>query len=197
MPRAGLSRPVVVAEAARLADETGWSHLTVAALAKRFGVKLPSLYKHIDSLEGLRREVGALALRELGGELQAAAVGRSGSDALRATASAYRAYARAHPGRYAATLAAPAPVDEERQALAQSVLQTIFAVLEGYGLGGDDLVHATRVLRACLHGFVSLEESGGFGMPHDVDASFDLLVQALHENLSRWGQRPGITDSST
>ena len=107
MPRVGLSRPVVVAEAARLADETGWSHLTVAALAKRFGVKLPSLYKHIDSLEGLRREVGALALRELGGELQAAAVGRSGSDALRAMASAYRAYARAHPGRYAATLAAP------------------------------------------------------------------------------------------
>ena len=147
-------------------------------------------------LEGLRREVGVLALRELGGELQAAAVGRSGSDALRAMASAYRAYARAHPGRYAATLAAPAPPDEERRALAQSVLQTIFAVLEGYGLGGDDLVHATRVLRACLHGFVSLEESDGFGMPHDVDASFDLLVQALHENLSRWGQWPGIADSS-
>jgi AcrR family transcriptional regulator len=197
VPRAGLSRPVVVAEAARLADEAGWSHLTVAALAERFGVKLPSLYKHIDSLEGLRREVGALALRELGGELQAAAVGRSGSDALRAMASAYRAYARAHPGRYAATLAAPAPADEERQVLAQSVLQTIFAVLEGYGLGGDDLVHATRVLRACLHGFVSLEESGGFGMPHDVDASFDLLVQALHENLSRWGQRPGTAALST
>ena len=66
-----------------------------------------------------------------------------------------------------------------------------------YGLRGDDLVHATRVLRACLHGFVSLEERGDFGMPHDVDASFDLLVQALHENLSRWGQRPGITVWST
>ena len=186
MPRAGLSRTSVVAEAARLADEIGWSRLTLAALAERLGVKLPSLYKHIDSLEGLRRDVAALALGELGTELRTAAVGRAGPDALRAMASAYRRYALTHPGRYMGTLTAPQLGEDEREALAQSILQTIFAVLEGYGLERDDAVHATRVLRACLHGFVSLEESGGFGMPHDVDASFDYLVRTLHESLSRW-----------
>lgn len=179
---------MVVAGAACLADEIGWQNLTLAALANRLGVKLPSLYKHIDSLEGLRIDIGALALRELGSELRTAAVGKAGRDALSAIASAYRAYAHAHPGRYAAgALAAPSGDGDARVPPAQSILRTIFAVLEGYGLRGDDAVHATRVLRSCIHGFVALEGAGGFGMPQDVDASFGHLVQALHESLSRWG----------
>ena len=65
MPRAGLNRRAVVAAAAVLADEVGWEQLTLAGLAGRLGVRLPSLYKHIDSLDGLRRDVAVLAVGEL------------------------------------------------------------------------------------------------------------------------------------
>ena len=34
-------------------------------------------------------------------------------------------------------------------------------------------------LRSALHGFVSLETSGGFGLPVNIDHSFDRLVDAL------------------
>ena len=44
MPRAGLSRAVIAADAAELADENGWDQLTLAAVAARFGVRQPSLY---------------------------------------------------------------------------------------------------------------------------------------------------------
>ena len=65
MPRAGLSRSVVIAEAAELVDEVGWDRLTMASVADRLGVRLPSLYKHIGSLDELRRGIGLLALSEL------------------------------------------------------------------------------------------------------------------------------------
>ncbi len=186
MPRAGLSRSVVIAEAAELVDEVGWDQLTMAGVADRLGVRLPSLYKHIGSLDDLRRGIGLLALAELRDTLGSAAIGRAGPDALREVALAYGAYARAHPGRYAATIAAPGPGEDERAALAERILQIVFAVLAGYGLAGDDAVHATRVLRAALHGFVTLEASGGFGMPQDIAVSYECLIRTLDESLARW-----------
>jgi len=57
------------------------------------------------------------------------------------------------------------------------------AVLAGYGLSGDDAIHATRAVRAALHGFAALESGGGFGMSQPVDASFDRLVALLDDGL--------------
>jgi AcrR family transcriptional regulator len=166
----------VVAAAAEVADEVGWDRLTLAAVADRLGVRLPSLYKHVSSLDGLRQGVATLAVGELAGAVTAAAVGKSGGDALQAFARAYREYARAHPGRYAATLRAPEPGALAHTAAADRLLRVVFAVLAGFGIADDDAVHVTRALRAALHGFVALEQAGGFGMPEDVDESFRRLL---------------------
>lgn len=176
----------MVAAAAATADEIGFDRLTLAAVAERVGVRLPSLYKHIDSLDGLRRDVAVLATGELADRITAGAVGRSGSAALRAVAEAYLGYGRRHPGRYAATVRAPSPDDAEHGALADDVLRVVLAVLGGYGLQGDDAIDAARALRASLHGFVTLEAAGGFGLPRDVDRSFSRLVAALDTALAGW-----------
>src|SRR5205814_2140053 len=118
VPRAGLNAERVAAEAAAVADEVGLDRLTLAAVAQRLGVSLPSLYKHVRGLDGLRRDLSVLSVRELTGVLSAAAVGRSGRDGLVAIAAAYREYARAHPGRAAATVRAPDPGDAEYLAVA-------------------------------------------------------------------------------
>lgn len=186
MPRAGLNRDRVVDVATAVADDVGFDRLSLAAVAERAGVRLPSLYKHIQSLEGLRRDVAVRALEELAAALAPAVAGRAGGDALRALAGAYRDYARSHPGRYAATVRAPLPGDEAHAAAAEPVVRLVYAVLAGYGLHGDDAVDATRSLRAALHGFVVLETSGGFGLPRDVDRSFDRLVGALDDALTDW-----------
>ena len=184
MPRAGLTRDKVIAEAADVVDELGWDKLTLAAVAERTGVRLPSLYKHVESLDALRQGVAARATRELADALTAAAVGRSGSQALFAIANAYRDYARAHPGRYAATIRAPQPDATEHIAAADAALEVIFAVLAGYGVTGDDTIDVTRALRAALHGFVTLELAGGFGLPNDLDHSFRQLLTAFDRALA-------------
>lgn len=176
----------MVDEAARLADEVGLERLTLAMIAQRLGVALPSLYKHVRGLDALLQKLSALATAELAAVLSAAAVGRAGGDAVRALAHAYRTYARTYPGRYLTTQRVPDPEDPEHVAAGERAVGTIYAVLVGYGLTGDDAVDATRALRSALHGFVILDGAGGFGLPRDVDRSYDRLVAALDLAFRGW-----------
>ena len=179
MARAGLSEDRVVVEAERIADEVGLSRLTLAALADSLGVRQPSLYKHIDGMDALQRSIAVRAKTELGEVLGRAAVGKAGDDAIRALSTAYRRWALEHPGRYSATVRAPEPGDTDDEAASASVVGVVFDVLAGYDLHGVDAIDATRALRSTLHGFIALESSGGFGLPVDVDRSFERLVDGL------------------
>ena len=58
-------------------------------------------------------------------------------------------------------------------------MQICADVLVAYDLGGDDAIDAIRALRSMLHGFVSLEAGGGFGLPVDIERSFGRLVGAV------------------
>ncbi|WP_245601893.1 TetR-like C-terminal domain-containing protein [Hamadaea tsunoensis] len=181
----GLTRDRVVAEAAAVADEVGLDRLALATVAKRLNVSLPGLYKHIDSLDGLRRDLAVLGVRELTAALGTAAVGRSGRDALFAVATAYREYAHRHPARSAASVRAPDPADAEHIAAGTAAVGVLAATLGDYGLAGEDLVHAIRSLRVLLHGFVALEAAGGFGLPASVDETFARLVDGLDAAFRR------------
>ena len=66
----------------------GFDRLTLAAVAARAGVAVPSLYKHVSSLDDLRRLVATESVNELTRVLAAATIGRSGPDALRSAADA-------------------------------------------------------------------------------------------------------------
>ncbi|GAB3176353.1 TetR family transcriptional regulator [Micromonospora palomenae] len=186
MPRAGLTPSTVVREAARLADEVGYERLTLAALAGRLGVALPSLYKHVKGADALSQKLAALAVDELADAMTSAAAGRAGVDGLRAVATAWRDYARRHPGRYPAAQRVPDPADPEHVAAGRRALDTIYAILRGYGLTGDAAVDAARLFRSAVHGFITLEAAGGFGLPRGIDRSFDQLVAALDTAYRDW-----------
>ncbi len=172
-----------------LADEVGYEKLTLAALAARLGVALPSLYKHVRGVDALHQQLAVLATAEIADVLTTAAAGRAGGDALRAVAAAYRAYARQHPGRYPAAQRAPDPADAEHLAAGERAVGAIRAILLGYGLDGDDAIDAIRMFRAAVHGFVALEAAGGFGLPRDTDRSFDQLIAGLDRAYRSWGDR--------
>lgn len=189
MAKAGLSEDRVVAEAERIADEGGLSQLTLAALAHSLGVRQPSLYKHIQGMDALQRSIAVRAKTDLAGVLARAAVGRSRHDAIRAIASAYRRWAIEHPGRYSATIRAPRPDDSDDQAASAAAVGVVLDVLSGYHLGGADAIDATRAIRSALHGFIALETCGGFGLPHDIDRSFERLVDGLIAALDAMATR--------
>ena len=142
----------------------------------------PSLYSHVGGLEDLRARLGARGAEQLAAELQRAAAGLRGARRSAPSPHAYRAYALAHPGAYAALQRAPRPSDEAAAA-ADRVVAVVLAVLAGYGLDGAAALHATRAIRSSLHGFVALETQQGFGMPLDLEESFEVLVEMLDRGL--------------
>jgi len=188
VPRAGLTHDRVVAEAERIADDVGLPRLTLAALAERVGVRQPSLYKHIEGMDALQRSIAIRAKSELADVLGRAAIGRSRGDAVVAIAHAYRRWAHEHPGRYAAVQRAPQPGDADDERASAAVVNVVADVLAGFDLAGDDAIDAIRAVRSALHGFVSLEATGGFALPRDVDRSFDRLVSGVVAAMSGWHQ---------
>ncbi|MFF7382339.1 WHG domain-containing protein [Streptomyces griseoluteus] len=186
MARAGITAERLVAAAAELADEAGFEHVTLSALARRFGVKDASLYSHVRNLNDLRTRLALYAGGELIDGIAAAVAGRAGRDALTAFANAYRAYALQHPGRYAAT---QIRIDQSLIADSPALRRTAeitYGMLRAYGLAEPDLTDAVRLLRSTFHGYCVLESAGGFGAGRAVDASWDKGVEALHRALDNW-----------
>ncbi|WP_404962149.1 TetR/AcrR family transcriptional regulator [Streptomyces sp. 147326] len=184
--RVGLTADRVTRAAAALADEVGFDHVTVSALARSFGVKDASLYSHVKNVQDLRARVAVLAAGEMADRIGTAVAGRSGKDALSAFADAYRDFALHHPGRYAAT---QIQLDPERVAASPGHLRSIeltYGMLRAYGLGEPDVTDAVRLLRSTFHGYSSLEATGGFGHSRDTGTSWRRTVDALHVTLTHW-----------
>jgi hypothetical protein len=85
---------------------------------------------------------------------------------------------------YAALQRAPDPSDAAAVEAAIGVIGVFLAVMRGYGLEDDDAVHAVRIVRASLHGFVALEAEGGFALPLPLDETWRRLVASLDRGLA-------------
>lgn len=183
--KAGLNEEVIIRGATELIDAEGLQSLTLARLAERLGVKSPSLYKHVAGLEDIQRGIAVYSLHEATKRMTKVAIGKSGDEAVHAIANALRSFAKERPGLYASIIRAPEPQDEALIAASEELLAVIRAVLSPYALGDQGLVHAIRGFRSLVHGFVSLENAGGFGMPIDVDKSFQYMIMMFLNGLKK------------
>ncbi|WP_248961811.1 TetR-like C-terminal domain-containing protein [Sphaerisporangium perillae] len=129
--------------------------------------------------------VSIRVMDELADRLREAVLGRSGDQALRAFMDAYRGYVVANPGRYAAMIQTGMPESAELAEAGERLVDIVLATLREYGLEGADAIHATRCLRAAVHGFTVLESAGGFGRPVNLDDTYDLLTHMLITGLPK------------
>jgi hypothetical protein len=122
--------------------------------------------------------------------LSEAAIGQSGPEAVRAIMQAMRTYIKEYPGLYLSTIRAAGTQPEADPELEQEEERSVrvgMAVMASFGLEEEEVIHALRGLRSLVHGFVTLEISGGFGIPLDLDESFVRLVDLFIAGLK--GQR--------
>tara|TARA_R110002124_G_scaffold16882_7_gene71533 strand:- start:101931 stop:102506 length:576 start_codon:yes stop_codon:yes gene_type:complete len=184
--RAGLTRDRIIEAGAKLADEWGFDAVTLAELARQFDVKLASLYSHLKNAEDLNTGIALLALNALADRADEAVAGRSGKDAMIALASVHRAFAREHPGLFHA---ARYPLDAATAANSGGarLSRTMQAMLRGYALTDEGVVHATRLLGSFFLGFALLELSGSFSHSSPgPDASWVHGLDGLDALLMSW-----------
>jgi AcrR family transcriptional regulator len=178
----------VVSAGAALADEVGIGAVSLAKLAERLGVRPPALYKHVDGLADLQHRIAALAMDEFGDALRDALQGKAGVDALAAMFTTLRSYITEHPGRYSATVGAQFHgQDDPLLAAGVRVINSIGAVLAGYGIPPDEIDHAIRTLRCTIHGFALLQAASGFQWSNDPEESFAWMIRFIDAGLRAVG----------
>lgn len=176
--RPRLDRAAVIAAAEELVDRDGWAYLTMTALAAEVGVRTPSLYSHVESIEALLGDVQVRALEALGADVSRAVMGRSGADGVRALAAGLRDFSVRHPGRY--ELALSEPVDRPAlQAAGRTAGEAFDAVVRSCGVANPPPELAFSCL-AALHGVLALDRAGLYrGATLDLDAVYGEVTELV------------------
>lgn len=178
--RAGITKERIIDAAAQIANTEGLSHITAARLAASLQIKTSSLYTHITGLDEVLLGIKAKTLRDLYKAISKVSFGKTQYDALRAVADAERSYAKEHRGGVQLCVHIDKNDGPEVLSAAQDLLDAILAILRSYGMDDTDVIHAARMLRASLNGFIELEMGDGFGIAVDIDDSFRRMVDVLH-----------------
>ncbi|MFJ6208474.1 WHG domain-containing protein [Lysinibacillus sp. NPDC092081] len=181
--RMKLDLPIILQKATEIVDEQGLDQLSIGLLAEKLEVRPPSLYNHFDGLTELKQRLAIQGVKKLNEYMLHAAVGRSGDDAIRAISQAYIQFVREHPGLYDASTRFPDANDQELKQAQEAVVQLVLQVLDAYNLQEEIAIHIVRGLRSILHGFTSIEQMGGFGMPLDINKSFSILINTFIEGI--------------
>ena len=63
------------------------------------------------------------------------------------------------------------------------VIDSIRAVLSGYGHSTDELDHAIRMLRCMIHGYALLQAANAFQWSNDPDESLAWMIQFVDAGL--------------
>ncbi|MGW1814548.1 TetR/AcrR family transcriptional regulator [Streptomyces sp. NPDC002125] len=165
VPVAGRPRQIIAAARVLLESE-GPEALTMRRLADRVGVKASSLYKHFPDKSSVVTALATETLRETAGVLAAAEAAAPGS--FSALATAYRAYALAHPHLYLLTMGRALSATGAADAAAAPLLRAS---------GGD--IDRARAAWAFAHGMVVLELNGRFPPGADLSAAWEAGIAAF------------------
>jgi AcrR family transcriptional regulator len=176
-----MHREDVLLAAEALVDRDGANALTMSALAHDLGLRTPSLYNHVDSLEALRGDIQNRAMQEIGSRLRHTAMGKVGEPGLRALAHSLRRFAAAHPGRY--DLAMREPYDRDAfTAASHDAIAALAAIISSFGIH-ELAVEAQLTAFAAVHGFISLEASGLITDRFDSERIFELIIDMLVDQV--------------
>lgn len=164
-----------------LNQPTRWDQLIAADLSSEIRAMLA---EKVDTIPEMRRFLAIKGYRELHRRLEAAAEGKAGEDALRAVAFAMRAFAHDRPGLSAATFRNPIVDSPEWRHEGEKLESYVLGILAGVGLTGRPAIHALRILRALVRGFVLHEVALSFLEPLDYDETYGIAVDVYIRGLS-------------
>jgi len=181
--RKGLNTDRIVEVVAELIAERGFDQFSLRELADRLGVKTASLYNHISSLSELTSNIGQLAFERMAGQLYSGTEDALPFDTLYHIAIGYRKFAKQNPELYKTIVKIPSTGSSDLIEKGQSLVHSLYPVLEACGLSEDDIIHFSRTIRSAMHGFVTLKEAGFFGTAVDADESYSYMIKALIEPL--------------
>lgn len=175
-----LSRKDVVDAAIHCLQRDGDSGLGINRVAHELGIRPPSIYKHIDGNDALRRAVAVEGMHRLTKYLNHRVQNVQDHRRLvHAIACGIRQFFHHHPALHTVIKTTPIEDDPGYESAKQAFLAFNAEHLYPFGIEGDEVIHAVRALVSACHGFVLLERSKRFIAAQSLDDSYEWLINAL------------------
>lgn len=182
---ARIDATAITTEARRLLEEAGIEGVSMRELARRLGVRAPSLYFHVESRDDLLRELIALGLAELGEAMANVPPGPDVHDRFHAMAVAYANFGTGNPNLFALMFG---PCPDERKvdsSLAQLASEPVLAAVRDLGVAENAVVDVAQALWALVHGYTVLALGGHFLLGGDPLRALLAAVDALIDGSRR------------
>ena len=161
-----------IVEAARETLESdGLSGLTMQAVAKRVGVRAPSLYKRLEGREELIRLVAEATFTDLAARLDVE------TDLIQ-LATSFRRFGHDQPAAFLLVMTPGPGVPTARPEFVRAASD---AVRRSAGvLAGDEhALDAARTLTSWAVGFISMELNGGFNLGGDIEGAWEFGLERI------------------
>jgi AcrR family transcriptional regulator len=177
--RIGISKADVIDTAYELLEETqNVQAVTMTAVAGHLGIRVQSLYAHVDGTKGLQREIALRGLQKLAQCLNQAAIGVSGIDAVRSVLKAQFDFALTHPAEFAASIYPPGTDTQMLEAI-EGVNYPMQKILHNAGIDDSVITHWNRLVLSTICGFSSLHQNGQLTLPVSTKDSMDYIINVL------------------
>jgi AcrR family transcriptional regulator len=178
-----ISAETIASAARALLEEGGVEGLSMREIARRLGVRAPSLYFHVQSRDDLIRLLTTAGLRELA-EMLAGAGARTAPPGARlhAMADAYASFAFASPQLFSLIFG---PCAEERRGqddAAAAASEPLLSAVAGLVPEGD-VLDIAQAFWSLVHGYTTLALSDQFRMGGDPRRAIHHAVDYLMSGI--------------
>lgn len=186
MPRTGLSKEEIVEKAAKLANERGLSYLSITTLADYLGIRKPSLYNHINTIEDMHRSLMIYGWRMVSDVVVKEINFSDEKTNLMEYGRKFYEFAIDNPGVFEAMLWYNKYSDETLLSATEGLYEFFFEQTDGLGINREISNHLLRTYRAFLEGFIMLQIHNSFGNPISLDKSFEISMSVLISGMEKY-----------
>jgi AcrR family transcriptional regulator len=149
----------IVGAARRIAEQEGWSGVTVRRLSEEISYSQPVLYSHFESREGIVAAVAVEGFQDLGLALEKARKRAKSGHAMEAVAAAYLEFAASSPALYEAMFSLNLSVPFGEAATPPELRFAFVQVMELFQGQGSKAEVLSELFWASLHGIAELTRS--------------------------------------
>ena len=169
-----------------MADRNGLHNVSLKAIAENLGIRTPSLYNHIGSLDELLREIAHSGMRTMN-EKMIRALGVN-TDHMKLVALAlsngfiaveYLNYMIEHPGVYEIIQWASWNGTEETAIIFNDYLSLLKTLICSCGFNPDKTTEILNMVTGMLHGYTTLQLRYAFSNPDKVRKELSEAIDTL------------------
>ena len=179
MPRTGLSKEEIIEKAATLANEKGLSYLTVTTLSDYLGIRKPSLYNHVKTIDELHYKLMIYGWKKVSEELVVGIDSDNPKENLVNYGKAFYRFAMENPGVFESMLWYNKYSDDSLIEATEGLYSFFFEQTDNLSIDRKVANHLLRTYRAFIEGFIMLQIHDSFGNPISIDESFEISMNVL------------------